>query len=132
MMTSLSEGLLPAILGLLNAFLILALVVAVLYLYRWLVIEKRAKAPKPALTPETEEVLATEEKSKEKEALTTQEVAAAVAAVKHHIRSTLGRGAGLPEVLRPSSTWVLNWLSEATRTLDHNPYINLKSREGRE
>lgn len=128
-MTLLSEGLLPATLGLLNAFLILAIVVVILYLYRWLVIDKRAKTRAPAPTPETEKVSVTEEKPIEKEALTTQEVAAAVAAVKHHIKSTLGRGAGFSEVLRPSSTWVLNWLNEATQTLDHNPYINLRSRE---
>lgn len=128
-MTSLSEGLLPAILGLLNAFLILAIVIVILYLYRLLVIERRARVPKPTPAPEIEEKLVTEEKPKEKEALTTQEVAAAVAAVKHHIKSTSWRGAGFPEALKPSSLWVLNWLSEVTQTLDHNPYMNLRNRE---
>ncbi|MEO3994038.1 MAG: OadG family protein [Desulfurococcaceae archaeon TW002] len=126
-MTSLSEGLLPAILGLLNAFLILTIVVVILYLYKWLVVKKRTRIPTP--TPEIEEKLVIEEKPKEKETLTTQEVAAAVAAVKHHIKSTLRRGVGFSEAFKPSSLWVLNWLSEATQTLDHNPYMNLRSRE---
>lgn len=124
-MTSLSEGLLPAAVGLLNAFLILAIVVAVLYLYRWLV-EKKAKAQAP---PKTREELTTTEKPRVEENLTIQEVAAAVAAVKHHIKSTLGGGTRLPETLKPPSLWVLSWLNEATQTLDHNPYISLRTRE---
>ncbi|MEM0025727.1 MAG: hypothetical protein QXV93_05330 [Zestosphaera sp.] len=74
-------------------------------------------------------MLTDREGPEEREALTTQEVAAAVAAVKHHIKSMLGRSTGLPEVLKPSSLWVLNWLNEVTQTLDYNPYVNLRTRE---
>lgn len=128
-MALVSEGLLPALLGLLNAFLVLAIVVTILYLYRWLVIERRAKTRASVPAPETREKQVTEEKPRLKETLTTHEVAAAVAAVKHHIKSKLSHGAGPPETPKPSSLWVLSWLNEATQTLDHNPYTNLKTRE---
>ncbi len=118
----------PSAAGLLNAFLILAIVVIILYLYKWLVVEGRLKTHKPTQTPEIREELVTAGKH-EKEALTTQEVAAAVAAVKHHVKSTLGRITGYPETLRPASYWVLNWLSEVTQTLEYNPYIRVKTGE---
>jgi len=128
-LTLVSEGVLPALLGLLNAFLILAIVVAILYFYRWLVIERKTKTHEPTPAPETGEKQVNEEKPRLKETITTHEVAAAVAAVKHHVKSKLGPGTGLPETFKPSSPWVLNWLNEVTQTLDHNPYTNLKTRE---
>ncbi len=127
-MTLVSEGLLPALLGLLNAFLILTIVVVILYLYRWLIVERRIKTTTPTPT-ETKEKLVIEEKPKEKEALTTQEIAAAAVAVKHHIKSTLWRNTGFSEVYKTRSLWVLNWLNEATQALDHNPYKNLRRYE---
>jgi len=92
------------------------------------VVEKRLKTTEPTRVPETEGELVTAEK-REKEVLTTQEVAAAVAAVKHHVKSTLRRITGPQEPLRPASYWVLNWLSEVTQTLDYNPYLRVKTSE---
>lgn len=128
-MTSLSEGILPSALGLLNAFLVLSIIVLILYLYRRLVIERRFKAPAPAQAREEGEPIAKEE-LKEEKTPNTRELAAAVAAVKHHIKFTLGRGAGPSEALKITSYWVLSWLNEATQTLDHNPYLRMRETTG--
>ena len=118
----------PSLIGLLNAFLVLGIVVVIIYLYKWLVVEKRLKTPAPTQASETGGELATAEKQG-REVLTTQEVAAAVAAVKHHVKSALGRITGSYEAPRPASYWVLSWLSEVTQTLDYNPYLRVRTGE---
>lgn len=129
-MDSLAEGLVPALIGLFNAFLIIGIIVSVLYLYRRLVVEK-AEAPVAGVAgamleeePKKEKPEVVEE-PRETSAVSHEEVAVAVAAVRHHIRLTsLARptaaAAGSQAFV---SAWLSSWLGEVTQSWDYNPYI---------
>ncbi|MEM0014624.1 MAG: hypothetical protein QXS42_05045 [Zestosphaera sp.] len=128
-MDSLTEGLVPALLGLFNAFLIIGIIVCILYLYRRLVIEKvRPSAVsvaegKPGEEPKKEE-LKIAEGPKEVGTAPHEEIAAAVAAVKHHVKlkSLAKPVATIAGPQSFTSAWLTSWLSEITQSWDYNPY----------
>lgn len=125
----------PALLGLFNAFLIMGIIVGILYLYWKLVIEKAKTLTAGTAGERLEEEPRKEESKVVKESggisiASHEEIAAAVAAVRHHIRlTTLAK----PTVVVTGSqafvsAWLSSWLSEVTQSWDYNPYIVEKRR----
>ncbi len=121
-MNGLSEALLPALLGLLNAFMIMGIIIGILYLYRRFAIERAGPHVEESMEEASKEVVI---KPKEIVARSPpdEEVAAAVAAVKHHMRVTTLTKSAVTKAQPPASAWLANWLGEVMQYWDYNPYV---------
>jgi len=119
-------GIYPALVGYLNAFLVLGIIVAVMYVFARFATRERGK-----VEPRTEETPKVEESASKRveEEISVEEIAAVVAAVVHHV-SAMKRPKiriGAPRHLY--SAWFANWLAEITQPFDYNPYLAAKHRE---
>lgn len=121
-MDGLFEALLPALLGLFNAFMVMGIIVGILYLYRRFAIERAKPRVEEPMEEAPKEVVV-----KPKEAVVTgppdEEVAAAVAAVRHHMRVTTLARSIVTKAQPLASAWLANWLGEVTQYWDYNPYV---------
>jgi len=119
-------GIYPALVGYLNAFLVLGIIVAVMYVFaRFAAREKEKMEPRAEEVPKAEEGVS----KRVEEEISAEEIAAAVAAVVHHVSAMRRQRIGIEVPRHLYSAWFTSWLTEITQPFDYNPYLAAKRRE---
>jgi len=119
-------GIYPALVGYLNAFLVLGIIVAVMYVFaRFAAREKEKVELRTEEAPKAEEGMS----KRVEEEISAEEVAAAVAAVMHHVSAMRRPKIGIEAPKYLYSAWFTSWLTEVTQPFDYNPYLAAKRRE---
>jgi len=116
-------GIYPALVGYLNAFFVLGVIVAVMYVFA-----RFAAREKEKVEPQTEETPKAEEGTPKRveEEISAEEIAAAVAAVVHHVSAMQRPKIGIEAPKHLYSAWFTSWLTEITQPFDYNPYLAAK------